>query len=174
MLRRAGVPRCQGVSRRPAVPRAGVTALIAASCLLLASPTGVFVSVPSTRVSGSRQTQERESATRVAVRADEWLSPPRHEQVRWSVLVPALLVGVALRALPAHAEAPQVPETPDEAIAPWLAVAPYYGTVLYLIGLGVQQFAFDSFNIAYVVCAVLFFGPALGLYVQWQYLGGGA
>eukprot|EP00971_Amphidinium_carterae_P114252 2263810-Amphidinium_carterae.1 len=28
----------------------------------------------------------------------------------------------------------------------------------YLIGLGVQQFAFDSFNIAYVVCAVLFFG----------------
>mmetsp|Transcript_69258 Transcript_69258/g.166080 ORF Transcript_69258/g.166080 Transcript_69258/m.166080 type:complete len:176 (+) Transcript_69258:68-595(+) len=93
----------------------------------------------------------------------------RTEAPRWQVLLPAIIVGFMLRMSPCFAQI----ESPAEALAPWLAVVPYYGPVLYLIALGVQQFSYENFNVAYLVCALLFLGPGLFLFVQWQYFGVG-
>lgn len=46
-------------------------------------------------------------------------------------------------------------------LAGYLKVVPFYGAILYLAVLGVQQFARDAFTVAYLAGAALFFLPIL-------------
>jgi len=48
----------------------------------------------------------------------------------------------------------------------YLGVLPIYGAVIYVVALGVQQFARDSFAPAYVISAVAVFLPALFLILK--------
>jgi hypothetical protein len=45
----------------------------------------------------------------------------------------------------------------------FLAILPFYGAIVYLAVLAVQQFARDLFPVAYGIGVLAFFGPALAL-----------
>jgi hypothetical protein len=43
----------------------------------------------------------------------------------------------------------------------YLGILPIYGALVYLVSLGVQQFARDLFSTAYIISAAAIFLPAL-------------
>lgn len=45
----------------------------------------------------------------------------------------------------------------------FLSIVPYYGAAIYVVVLAVQQFFRDAFQVSYVVGAVAFFAPIIGL-----------
>ncbi|CAK0838549.1 unnamed protein product [Prorocentrum cordatum] len=82
--------------------------------------------------------------------------PPRGPAA--AALAALLLAAAAAAPWPALAAAADT-MSEEEALLPWVKVVPYYGTILYLIGLISLRVAYEYYNYVYIVSAILLLGP---------------
>mmetsp|Transcript_80646 Transcript_80646/g.226870 ORF Transcript_80646/g.226870 Transcript_80646/m.226870 type:complete len:170 (-) Transcript_80646:55-564(-) len=160
-----------GRGRRGSVVACGVMSLLVAAFLSCgrhaASP---FVAAPRATAGVVHMAPSTAEVTPVGSEAQlqtAAVAMSAHKDSRMASAIVAAAAVLAAVPLAAHAD----PEDIEPAIKPWLNISPFYGLVLYVIGIAVQKFKIEEFNKVYLASAVMWLGPPFVFILSFEWLG---